>query len=96
MLIGEAPGEEEEKEGEPFVGKAGTFLTRYLGRAGLERSDVYFGNLCQRRPLFNEFRNVLGSDELTTGLQILQDDIKRIKPNVIIALGNWPMYFLSH
>ena len=54
MLVGEAPGYEEERQGEPFVGPAGQLLTKILGAMGLQRGDVYISNVCKFRPSMGE------------------------------------------
>lgn len=95
MFVGEAPGRNEEIEGEPFVGRSGELLTRYLGRLGLRRSDVRLENLCKYRPSGNKFHHLLDSEELELGLEELKESIERIRPNVIVALGNWPLYYLT-
>lgn len=95
LIVGEAPGSNEELEGRPFVGKAGQLLTRYLGRLGVQRDEVYLTNLCHYRPKGNDFKNALGSRQLDEGLEELAATIETVNPNVIIACGNWPMYFLT-
>lgn len=95
MLIGESPGSDEEVEGEPFVGKSGQLLTRYLSRIGINRGDVYLTNLCKYRPKQNKFENLLGTTELASGLEELDEEIFRVQPNLIVTLGNWPMYYLT-
>ena len=97
MLVGEAPGAEEVGQGRPFVGKSGQLLERYLERNMITRSQVKLANLCKYRPgtHHNEFKALLGTSELAEGLKELQDEIESAKPNVIIALGNWPMYYLT-
>lgn len=95
LCVGEAPGGEEAGQGRPFVGKAGQLLEDYLGRKGIARKQVRLANLCKHRPPDNKFNALLGSDELYKGLDELEEEIKRVEPNVIIALGAWPMYFLT-
>lgn len=95
LLVGEAPGAEEVGQGRPFVGRSGQLLERYLGRAGVVRGNVRLANLCTRRPRDNRFEYLLESPELNADLEILSDEILRTRPNVIIALGNWPLYFLT-
>jgi uracil-DNA glycosylase len=95
MLVGEAPGREEESQGEPFVGRSGELLTRYLSRLGLSRSDVRLENLCKYRPSGNKFHYLLDSEELEIGLEELRESIRTGKPNVIVAMGNWPLHFLT-
>lgn len=101
MLVGEAPGADEEREGIPFIGMSGSLLNRYLERHGIFRNfdvnrfDVFATNLCKYRPYKNEFKHLVGSDELTEGVAELIADIEEIKPNVIIALGNNPLHVLT-
>lgn len=95
MLVGEAPGGNEEAEGEPFVGPAGQFLERYLNRVGFQRPQVFLTNLCKHRPKGNKFELLLNSPELNLGLAELDQEIKEVQPNLIVALGNWPMYYLT-
>lgn len=101
MLVGEAPGAEEEKQGIPFVGRSGELLNRYLERHGvfrnfdLDRHDVFATNLCKFRPYKNKFNYLVGSDELDAGLEELKKEIEEVDPNVIIALGGQPCKYLT-
>lgn len=96
MLIGEAPGSDEEVEGEPFVGKSGQFLERYLNRVGIPRKEVRLTNLCHYRPKGNKFETLLGTRHLIEGLASLDAEIKSMPNlNLIVTLGNWPMYYLT-
>lgn len=95
-VIGEAPGGMEEVDGEPFVGPAGEKLDTVLSRYGWERSEIYLGNLSNHRPFpDNQFRVLLDSQQLKDGLGNLQQLIASRKPNLVVALGNWPLYFLT-
>ncbi len=95
MLVGEAGGEDEEYEKRPFVGKAGQFLERYMGRVGYPRHEIFFTNLSKHRPSWNKFRNLLGTPELEAGLLELRAEIEEVNPNIIVACGAWPMYYLT-
>lgn len=96
MFVGEAPGGTEEKDGRPFVGDAGQLLRRYLNdRVGIKDSSVFITNLCKHRPYKNEFKHALESPQLKEGLEELKEEIRSVNPNVIVALGNWPLYFLT-
>lgn len=95
MLVGEAPGREEELSREPFVGRSGQLLTRYLERNGVRREDVFLSNLCRYRPKGNRFESVLGSQALEDGLNELAEEVERVNPNVIVALGGYPLYYLT-
>jgi uracil-DNA glycosylase len=95
VLVGEAPGFEEEQQGEPFVGRAGEKLAQVLMRNGLSREEVYLANLCQHRPPNNKLSAILSSKEMQQGLTELTEQLQEIKPNVIVALGGWPLWFLT-
>ena len=84
MLIGEAPGFNEDKEGRPFVGAAGHFLEELLALAELRREDVYITNTVKCRPLNN--RDPLAG-ELGACRKYLDRQIEVIAPKVIITLG---------
>ncbi len=84
MLIGEAPGADEDEQGEPFVGRAGQLLNNILKAVSLERSEVYICNILKCRPPNN--RDPLVSEmELCT--PYLEKQIELIKPKFIICLG---------
>jgi len=97
MAVGEAPGAEEQGQGRPFVGRSGQLLERYLERNLVPRREVKLANLSKYRPgtNHNKFEALIGSSQLEDGLDELAEEIKRAKPNVIIALGNWPLYYLT-
>lgn len=84
MFIGEAPGEQENRQGRPFVGPAGKFLDELLGTIGLERGDVYISNVVKFRPPEN--RDPL-PEEKEACLPWLQAEIALIKPRVLVPLG---------
>ena len=86
MFIGEAPGRDEDTQGEPFVGRAGQLLTKMIGAMGLDRNDVYITNIIKCRPPKN--RNP-EHDELEQCEPFLRDQIDSIGPRLIIALGNF-------
>ena len=86
MFVGEAPGEEEDKQGRPFVGLAGQLLTRLIESIGLKRSDVYIANVLKCRPPGN--RNPQ-EDEIAACSPFLFKQIEIIKPKVICALGSF-------
>jgi DNA polymerase len=86
MLIGEAPGFNEDKEGRPFVGQAGKFLNETLLRAaGLERSSVYITNVVKCRPPGNREP---ADDEVEACFPYLSVQIRFIRPRIIVTLGN--------
>ncbi len=93
MLIGEAPGEEEDLSGRPFVGRAGQLLDRVLASVGLDRDEIYITNIVKFRPPGN--RNPR-PEEIAASEPVLVDQIKLIRPQVIGTLGNVPtQYFLG-
>lgn len=95
FLVGEAPGLDEEEARRPFVGASGQFLERYLGRCGLNRSELYFSNLSKYRPKGNRFEYLLDTTELQESIEELRAEIEEVDPHVIVALGNWPLWFLT-
>lgn len=84
MFVGEAPGRDEDLQGEPFVGRAGKLLTKIIESIGLHREDVYIANILKCRPPGN--RNP-EPDEVTTCSPFLFRQIEVIKPLVVVALG---------
>jgi len=85
MFIGEAPGAEEEKEGRPFVGRAGRLLTKLLEEINIKRKDVYITNVVKIRPRGNRRPN---RKEINYWKPYLLKEIKLIKPKIIVLLGN--------
>lgn len=92
MLVGEAPGAEEDRQGLPFVGRSGTLLTRLLADAGLPREDVFITNTLKCRPPEN--RNPR-PEEIETCRPWLTEQIRLIEPRVIATLGNFATKLLS-
>jgi uracil-DNA glycosylase len=86
MFVGEAPGADEDLQGEPFVGRAGQLLTKIIEAIGLKRSDVYIANILKCRPPGN--RNP-EPDEVATCSPFLARQIDVIRPKVIVALGSF-------
>lgn len=84
MVVGEAPGADEDAQGEPFVGRAGQLLNKILAAIGFARSDVYIANVLKSRPPNN--RKPL-PDEVEACLPYLQKQIALIQPAVILCLG---------
>ncbi len=90
MFIGEAPGAEEDEQGEPFVGRAGQLLTKIIQAMGLARGSVYIGNILKCRPDTpgqSAGNRKPTTDEMHTCLTYLHEQIDLIRPNVIVALG---------
>ncbi len=90
MFIGEAPGADEDAQGEPFVGAAGQLLTKIIVATGLSRADVYIANILKCRPdtpgqSFGNRKPT--SEEMQTCIPFLHEQIDLIRPKVIIALG---------
>lgn len=86
MFVGEAPGADEDIQGEPFVGRAGQLLTKIIEAIGLKRSEVYIANILKCRPPGN--RNP-EPDEVVTCEPFLSRQIDIIHPKVIVALGSF-------
>ncbi|HUW58092.1 MAG TPA: uracil-DNA glycosylase [Planctomycetota bacterium] len=84
MFIGEAPGEDEDRQGIPFVGRAGQLLTKIIVAMGLKRADVYIANILKCRPPGN--RNPRPS-EVAPCLPYLRRQIAIIQPKLIVCLG---------
>lgn len=92
VLIGEAPGKNEDFQGLPFVGAAGKFLNEMLEAAGVQRSDVYITNIVKYRPPNN--RDPL-PDEKEAFWPYLVRQLEAIQPEIIVTLGRHSMeYFL--
>ena len=88
MFIGEGPGFYENEQGRPFVGAAGKFLDELLAQAGLERPEVWIGNVVKCRPPGN--RDPL-PEELAACDRYLERQIAAINPKIIITLGRYSM-----
>ncbi len=84
MFIGEAPGADEDQQGEPFVGRAGQLLNNMIKAMGLRREDVYIANIIKCRPPGNRTPE---RDECDTCSPFLMRQIAAIQPKVIVALG---------
>jgi DNA polymerase len=90
MFVGEAPGADEDEQGEPFVGKAGQLLTRIIQTMGFTRETVYIGNILKCRP--DTPGQSAGNrkptpQEMQTCIPYLHEQIDLIRPKVIVALG---------
>lgn len=91
MFVGEAPGAEEDEQGEPFVGAAGQLLTKMIKAMGYERSEVYICNVIKCRPPGN--RNP-EPDEIAACEPFLRQQIAIVQPRIIVALGKFAAQFL--
>ena len=84
MFVGEAPGEQEDLQGIPFVGRAGQLLDRYLYAVDIKREDVYIANILKCRPPHN--RDPLPAEE-DACIGFLREQVRLIRPRVIVCLG---------
>jgi len=91
VLIGEAPGKNEDLKGEPFVGAAGQLLNELLAEAGLARSDVYIANVVKCRPPGNRDPEPI---EIETCTPFLREQIRLISPEILVTLGNFATKFV--
>jgi uracil-DNA glycosylase family 4 len=91
MLVGEAPGAQEEQQGEPFVGPAGQLLDKILKAMGMERSAVYISNICKFRPSTGAGQGSSNRKptltEMQSCLEFIHEEISIVRPRVIVALG---------
>jgi len=86
MIVGEAPGKNEDLQGEPFVGAAGSLLDELLAGIGITRPEVYIANVLKCRPPANRDPR---PDEIEACKPYLQDQIRLIEPEVVMTLGNF-------
>ncbi len=93
LVIGEAPGAEEDKQGEPFVGRAGLLLNSMLAAIGLKREQVYIANVMKCRPPGNRDPK---PEEAETCRPFLERQIALIKPSLILAVGRIAAQNLLH
>ncbi len=91
MLVGEAPGKNEDATGEPFVGAAGRFLEDLLAHAGLARDEVFIANILKCRPPKNRNPEAL---EIATCTPFLREQIRVVSPDVLVTLGNFSTRFV--
>ena len=93
LIIGEAPGRDEDREGEPFVGRAGKLLTEMLFAAGYQRKDVYIANILKCRPPNNRDPS---PEEVACCHDYLERQIELIQPALILAVGRIAAHNLLH
>ena len=93
MIIGEAPGAEEDRRGEPFVGPAGLLLGEMLRAVGLERSDVFIANILKCRPPDNRDPN---PQEISACADHLSQQVQLVAPKLILAVGRIAAQSLLH
>jgi uracil-DNA glycosylase len=94
MFVGEAPGADEDEQGEPFVGAAGQLLTKIISATGLSRSEVYIANILKCRPDMpagSTGNRKPTPAEMQTCIPYLHEQIDLIKPKVLVALGGTAM-----
>jgi len=84
MVVGEAPGASEDKQGRPFVGRAGKLLDQLLGEAGLRREEVFITNVLKARPPNNRDPR---ADEVAHSMPWLEAQLALVKPRLLIPLG---------
>jgi len=91
LFVGEGPGAEEDRQGEPFVGAAGKRLDQWIARIGLARADVYIANIVKCRPPANR---VPLPDEAKACMPYLLRQIRAIRPQVLCTLGSTALNYL--
>ena len=91
MFIGEAPGFNEDKQGRPFVGKAGKIFDELLSFVGLKREEIYITNILKCRPPGNKNPT---KEEIKACTFYLDEQIRIIKPSVICCLGNFASSYI--
>ena len=84
MFIGEGPGGEEDRRGEPFVGRAGKLMNKAFEAVGIKREEVYIANIVKCRPPNNRDPE---ADEVTACMDYLRNQVMIIKPKIIVLLG---------
>ena len=84
MFIGEGPGGDEDRQGEPFVGKAGQLMNKAFDIVGIKREDVYIANIVKCRPPQNRDPE---EDEITACMDYLRNQVIIVKPKIIVLLG---------
>ena len=91
LIVGEAPGKNEDLQGEPFVGAAGKNLNALLALAGLTREEVYIANVLKCRPPGNRDPQ---ADEIQACTPFLREQTRTIDPEFIVTLGNFSTKFI--
>lgn len=91
LIVGEAPGKNEDLQGKPFVGAAGKFLDELLEEAGLKREEVFIANVLKCRPPSN--RNPQ-ADEIEVCAPFLREQTQSIDPWIIVTMGNFATQFI--
>ena len=98
MFVGEAPGAQEERTGQPFVGPAGGVLTECTLKAGIDPESCFYTNVLKYRPPDNDFSawvpKGVPNELVLEGMAELAQEIEEVNPNVIVPLGNWALWAL--
>lgn len=103
MIVGEAPGESEDRRGRPFVGQSGQLLEDLLYRAGIARRSCYITNTIKERPPGNDISKFIEFKRSSVNetfafkeyVEMLKAEIEEVNPNVIVAVGNVPLYAIA-
>lgn len=100
MIVGEAWGADEEREKQPFVGKAGQLLRKALMSAGVDPDEIYYTNIVNQRPPANKLihwfdKAGMPNELVMKGLQQLRDEIEIVNPNLIVGVGSFPLWALT-
>lgn len=100
MIVGEAPGRDEVREGQPFVGVAGQTLRKFLMMVGIDPQECFLTNICRYQPPGNDLGQWFGADGtpqpiVLQGLVELEAEIRSVQPNVIVAAGNFANWALT-
>lgn len=96
MLIGEAPGKDEEKQGVPFIGRGGRLLMETLAELGYKRSDFYISNIVKYRPQTPEGATLTPSDkEIAIFKPLIEKEISVVEPKIVVVLGRIAMMGLG-
>lgn len=88
MFVGEGPGQDEDRQGRPFVGRSGKFLTETLAQVGIDRKDVYITNVVKCRPPNNRDPEAA---ELAACADYLTRQVELVNPRIIVTLGRFSM-----
>jgi uracil-DNA glycosylase family 4 len=92
MFIGEAPGADEDRQGSPFVGRAGKLLDQIIDAIGFQRDEIYVANILKCRPPRNRDPQ---PDEIVACTPYLERQIELVEPKIICALGRFAAQFLT-
>lgn len=99
MMIGEAPGEQEDLTGEPFVGPAGERFNALLEAVGIDRSDLWVTNTCLCRPKSNKKgkqNRAPTVEEIRSCFPRLAEEINIVRPEILVLAGNTPLFMATH